>query len=605
MQKDLKHCSNYITYKMCGILALLNNGNHNTEEEIDCAVTSGKPRGPESTHSLKLNNISMHFHRLAINGLESGSDQPLQVENITLICNGEIYNYKELFTMIGVTPKTNSDCEIIAHLYLRYGAEKTLQMLDGVFGFVLHENMNGDNNPSRIVVARDPFGIRPLFKCEKKGENYQQDYIAFSSEVKALSELTKNKQNVKMSTFQPGSYSLYEQPFDDSCYWHETIKNRKYHNLTWRPSVSDKNIQATTLCKYANDIVVSLCKAVRKRVMVTDRPVACLLSGGLDSSLIAALAKNYYIGDLHTYSIGMKGSKDLENARLVADHIGSIHHEVVLTSDEFFNAIPNVIKNIESFDTTTVRASVGNYLVGKYISENSDAKVILNGDGSDEVAGGYIYFLAAPNDLAFDQECRRLLDDIHYFDVLRSDRSISSNGLEPRTPFLDRTFVDTYMSIPANVRNPRSFENRNNNIWDKHAMDYKIKGMDDIASIIKSRPEKLLLRWSFDNLMPNLLPSSVLWRSKEAFSDGVSGDSGSWFEIIHANLNGNDDRMDTYKHFGTEGHMPPTTIEQLYYRRIFCQLYPNCDTTTPYFWMPKWVNATDASARTLKFYTDR
>jgi asparagine synthase (glutamine-hydrolysing) len=301
----------------------------------------------------------------------------------------------------------------------------------------------------------------------------------------------------------------------------------------------------------------------------------------------------------------MKGSKDLENARLVADHIGSIHHEVVLTSDEFFNAIPNVIKNIESFDTTTVRASVGNYLVGKYISENSDAKVILNGDGSDEVAGGYIYFLAAPNDLAFDQECRRLLDDIHYFDVLRSDRSISSNGLEPRTPFLDRTFVDTYMSIPANVRNPRSFENRNNNIWDKHAMDYKIKGMDDIASVIKSRPEKLLLRWSFDNLMPNLLPSSVLWRSKEAFSDGVSGDSGSWFEIIHANLNGNDDRMDTYKHFGTEGHMPPTTIEQLYYRRIFCQLYPNCDTTTPYFWMPKWVNATDASARTLKFYTDR
>ena len=196
----------------------------------------------------------------------------------------------------------------------------------------------------------------------------------------------------------------------------------------------------------------NLCNAVKKRVQgTTERPIACLLSGGLDSSLITALVNKYHKGQLNTFSIGMKGSEDLKYAREVADHLKTNHTEIILTPEEFFDAIPDVIRTIESYDTTTVRASVGNYLVGKYISENSDCKVIFNGDGSDELTGGYLYFLKAPNAIEFDAECRRLIHEIHFFDVLRSDRCIAAHGLEPRTPFLDRTFVNEYLNIPLSA----------------------------------------------------------------------------------------------------------------------------------------------------------
>ena len=186
--------------------------------------------------------------------------------------------------------------------------------------------------------------------------------------------------------------------------------------------------------------------AVMKRVVGTsDRPIACLLSGGLDSSLTTALVNKYYKsvgGELETYSIGMEGSEDLRHARIVAKHLGTKHTEIIMTPEQFFEAIPDVIRDIESYDTTSVRASVGNYLIGKYIAEHSKAKVILNGDGSDELTGGYIYMLKAPDSIEFDRECRRLLSDIYLFDVLRSDKSMSCHGLEPRTPFLDKYFVD-------------------------------------------------------------------------------------------------------------------------------------------------------------------
>jgi len=287
----------------------------------------------------------------------------------------------------------------------------------------------------------------------------------------------------------------------------------------------------------------------------TDRELCCLLSGGLDSSLVTSLVNKYYKlknpnKKLHTWSIGMKGSEDLQYAKKVADFLKTEHHHIELDKEEFLNAIPEVIYAIESYDTTTVRASVGNWLVSKYIKENSDAKVVFNGDGSDEVCGGYLYFHYAPNCLDFDKECKRLLEDIHYFDVLRSDRSISSHGLEARTPFLDKNFVQTYLSIPADIR------------------DHNVQGVC----------EKYLLRKAFDN--KDLLPKEVLWRTKEAFSDGVSSDKESWFETIqkrHAN-------------------------EKVYYKQIFSKYYENQDKVIPYYWMPKFVNATDASARTLDVY---
>ena len=189
-----------------------------------------------------------------------------------------------------------------------------------------------------------------------------------------------------------------------------------------------------------------------KRVITTDRPIACLLSGGLDSSIVASIVSRIYDKPLETYSIGLEGSEDLKYAREVAKHIKSNHTEVVVSEEDFFAFIPKVIQMIESYDTTTVRASVGNMLISQYISETSDAKVIFNGDGSDELMGGYLYMNHAPDSLEFDNECKRLLKNISKYDVLRSDRSISTQGLEPRTPFLDRDFVMFYLSIPSNYR---------------------------------------------------------------------------------------------------------------------------------------------------------
>jgi asparagine synthase (glutamine-hydrolysing) len=206
-----------------------------------------------------------------------------------------------------------------------------------------------------------------------------------------------------------------------------------------------------------------LINAVHKRCENTERPIACLLSGGLDSSLITALVQEFHndngMPPVETYSIGLAGSEDLRYAKIVADHLGTKHTEIVLTEKDFVDAIPDVIRSIESYDTTTVRASIGNWLLGEYIAKHSKAKVIFNGDGSDELMGGYLYMNACPDSIEYDRESRRLLRDIHAFDVLRSDKSISSHGLEPRTPFLDRSWVQFYLSIHPDIRNHR-FQNQ-------------------------------------------------------------------------------------------------------------------------------------------------
>jgi len=311
--------------------------------------------------------------------------------------------------------------------------------------------------------------------------------------------------------------------------------------------------------------------AVKKRIDNSDREICCLLSGGLDSSLVCAIAQQFSDKPIKTYSIGLKDSVDLINARSVAKHINSEHHEVIVSEEEFLNAIPDVIYAIESYDTTTVRASVGNYLISKYIKETTDCKVILNGDGADELMGGYLYFSACNDIFEFDKECKRLLKDIGYFDVLRSDKSISSNGLEARTPFLDRTFVQYYLSLSPLLRS--------------HSHNDTI--------------EKYLIRTAFEK--ENILPNEVLWRKKEAFSDGVSGLQKSWSDIIkeYVEMLPNDLLSNINKEYE---HNNPTTKEQQYYRYLFETMYPNCSSIIPYFWMPKFIEATDSSARTLSIY---
>jgi asparagine synthase (glutamine-hydrolysing) len=315
--------------------------------------------------------------------------------------------------------------------------------------------------------------------------------------------------------------------------------------------------------------------------MLTERPVAALLSGGIDSSLIASLVQKNLrrmgAPPLKTFSIGMPGSTDLKYARKVADWIGSDHTEILLTADDFFKAIPHVIRSIESYDTTTVRASVGNWLVSREIAKRCNAKVVFNGDGSDEVFGSYLYFYNAPNDRAFEEEVTRLLDDIYLYDVLRSDRTISTHGLEPRTPFLDKQFVNVARSISTYWRRP-------------------IRG---------ERVEKWLLRRAFDD--GYTLPYDVLWRRKEAFSDGVSSTEKSWYEEIQDRVKEfvPDDWREKAERSYT--HLTPQTQEQYYYRYLFeCEFGKNpVVTCVHYFWMPRWTpGATDPSARTLALYQE-
>jgi asparagine synthase (glutamine-hydrolysing) len=532
----------------------------------------GMNRGPEFSVLDKIDTkLCFGFHRLAINGLNAKSNQPITLnekenEDIVLICNGEIYNYKELYALMDITPKTDSDCEVIAHLYLKYGIEQTLTMLDGVFSFLLL-----DRRSQTLFAARDPYGVRPLYQIQNKN-NPSYPLLGFASELKCLVEFyNSNTYNYSVQQFQPGTYSILR--FEDN-FWKPLQEEIRYFIPTFSYSVKNFDPSQINPEEYYKQISYYLESAVNKRCLATERPIACLLSGGLDSSLITALVNkfykdNHYNVKLETYAIGLAGSEDLKYAKIVAEYLDTNHTEIIVTEKDMFEFIPEVIHAIESYDTTTVRASLGNYLVGKYISQNSDAKVIFNGDGSDELFGGYLYMKKCPDSIEFDMETRRLLKDIHLFDVLRSDKSISSHGLEPRTPFLDKSFVNYVLSLPPYFR--------------------------------RHTTEKFILRNSFTQenypLKKQLLPDKILWRTKDAFSDGVSNKGRSLYTILQEQI--------SKSLVSEDGSKYPVSIdtEKFYYKKLFLEFYPNCQEVLPYFWMPKYTNATDPSARTLDVYT--
>lgn len=535
---------------MCGIFALISNFSLETLNIAE-NFELGKNRGPEDSILLTIsNNLIFGFHRLAINGLNEKSNQPFIIDNIYLICNGEIYNYKILYETNDITPTTDSDCEIIIHLYIKYGFEHMLKMLDGVFAFVLY-----DSNNNKIYVARDFYGIRPLYIYEN------ENFVALGSEIKTIHELNVdfNKKN-KIIHFPPSTY--YEYEFSPYLAGLLNPIKIKYYTPPHSSFLYDLINQDHIL----ENIRHYFTQAVYKRCLITERPIACLLSGGLDSSLVAALVSQFYENKLETFSIGLKDSEDLKYARIVADYLGTNHTEIILTEEDFISSIPEVIHTIESYDTTTIRASIGNYKLGEYISKNSNAKVIFNGDGSDELCGGYLYMENCPSPAEFDKETRRLLNEIYLFDVLRSDKCISSHGLEPRTPFLDKAWVQYYLSIPPNIRMPK-----------------------------ESECTKFLLRKAFDISYNNrpLLPSEILWRRKEAFSDGVSKTSRSLYQIIQ--------ESDVVNSIPIED----TNLkkEKKYYKDLFMSFYSNSNIL-PHYWMPNYVPSSivDASARTLSNY---
>jgi asparagine synthase (glutamine-hydrolysing) len=565
---------------MCGIWALL--GSPLKAESVKHWVKQLSNRGPEAARVIEGGGFQMGFTRLAINGLNEAGMQPMTDPKGRWhwMCNGEIYNWRDLAARHGIQAASGSDCEVVGHLFASLAtatdARTFFRSLDGVFSIVVIDAQEGI-----AYIARDPYGVRPLFIGYEVGEPLTEvsekacildpsgntipiKRMYFSSELKGL----PLNQCVAVEPFPPGHYAAYDL---------KTMRRigfEAYHTVPWL-----KNPDLATEEAAEKAIQHALVEAVKKRMM-TQRPVAALLSGGLDSSLIAALVQRELqvagAPPLKTFSIGFAGSEDLKHARLVADHIGSDHTEILMTPADFLDAIPAVVRDIESFDITTVRASVGNWLVSREIRRRTDCKVVFNGDGSDEVLGGYLYFYNAPSDEAFEAESGRLLEDIHMYDVLRSDRCISSHGLEARTPFLDKQFVAVARSVATSLLRP-------------------IQG---------GRTEKMVLRKAFAGM--NLLPDAVLYRKKEAFSDGVSGSGNnekSWYQICqgHALEEVGDGWENAATHFK---HLTPKTAEAYYYRILFDKFYRPAESCIPYFWMPKWSPGTDdPSARTLSHYS--
>jgi len=546
---------------MCGIWAYLTEKDDIDFDKIFKNFNNISGRGPDNMNFLSVKNKYMlGFTRLSIMDPSPRGNQPFEFYEddikYTCICNGEIYNADELKTSIDYNFSSSSDCEVLIPLYLKYKTDM-ISKLDGVFSFIIIKETNDE---TEYFIVRDRIGVRPLYV----GVDELGQYI-FASELKAMKDIA-----VHAEQFSPGTYSLIKRNHVNK----ETKEEKNtYYDVT-------SNLELKWLKTYQQDeekimefIRNKLTAAVKKR-LISDRPVCALLSGGLDSSLVCSIASKLLKEKgipLYTFSIGIPGSPDNVYAQKVADYIGSIHRVVNITSEDALNALKDVIWATETFDITTVRASTGQYLVSKYIAENTDFKVVLSGDGSDEVTSGYLENFLAPNLEDLHSHAIDRIKNIHYYDVLRADRATSIHGLELRVPFLDVSFVDFYLQIDPKLRQP-------------------IKG---------KQCEKYLLRKAFEN---DYLPDEVLWRQKEAFSDGISSQENSWHSIIQNMC----DKLITDEELANNNFKTckPKSKEAYYYRQVFTSMYGNnFGSIIPEFWMPKWSNTTDPSARSLKVYS--
>jgi asparagine synthase (glutamine-hydrolysing) len=543
---------------MCGIFSYL--GKNFSFDDLVALSNKIKHRGPDSSNHISLDfddkEFFLGFHRLAINGLDEISNQPLKDDSneIYLIANAEIFNYKELIKENDFVYKTNSDCEVIIHMYKKYGIDETCKKLDGEFAFLLV-----DLAKKVFYVVRDQLGVRSLYWTKN------DDEFALSSEVKALTDFSEVKQ------FPIGSYWSSDT--------NEMIRYYNFVSVTNIDSVfsfgaegnkrdyfSETDFTEEEICKKLRELFI---KAVEKR-MLSERKVACLLSGGLDSSTVSAIVAKM-VGDynLNTYSIGMKCATDLKYAKSMGSYIKSNHVNIELEETDFLDAIEKTIYQIESYDTTSVRASVGNYLVSLYIKENSDDTVIFCGDVSDEIFASYRGFSGEHSDDDFYVENVKMLNNIQYFDILRSDKSISGAGLEARVPFADKDFIDYVMKLPPSLK-----------------------------KFNKDRMEKYLFRKAFEEYMP----SDILWRRKEAFSDGVSSTERSWFQIIKEFVDKKYSDTDYETLRKKYSWNMPYDKESLFYREIFEKYYPNKADLIPYFWRHPFSTQLDPSARLLATY---
>ncbi|MCD6204604.1 MAG: asparagine synthase B [Candidatus Marinimicrobia bacterium] len=556
---------------MCGIVAVIN-----STENLDLLrpriISHAKllrHRGPDWSgihvqHFPEEGKTNVLAHeRLAIVDPEGGA-QPLSNEegNLALAVNGEIYNHEILQTELKKPHKfaTKSDCEIIVHLYEEKGPD-CVPDLDGVFAFVLSDEKTGE-----FIAARDPIGVVPLFwGWGPDGSTW------FASEMKALKDICQ-----QFEPFPPG-------------YVFANGELKRYYDPKWRhtDTVPTDSLDVNKLKKSFEDAVV-------KRMMC-DVPFGVLLSGGLDSSLVSSIVSRHSemrIEDheksrawwprIHSFCIGLEGAPDFENARKVAEFLGTVHHEYTYTLQEGLDALSDVIYHIETFDVTTVRASTPMYLMARKIKAMG-IKMVFTGEGADEVFGGYLYFHKAPNSEEFYKETVRKVEKLHYYDCLRANKSMAAWGIEARVPFLDKAFLDIAMNLDP-----------------KYKMIDKANG----------RMEKYLMRSAFDNPEKPYLPKSILWRQKEQFSDGVGY---GWIDGLkdYAESKVSDEMFKNRKY-----RFPvntPESKEAYLYRMIFEEHFPEpasiqavyaepsiaCSTAIALEWEKAWKDKADPSGRAV------
>ena len=553
---------------MCGIAAILGVEDGDMQAARYKALSMSRKlrhRGPDwsGIHSGK--SAVLAHERLSIVDPESGG-QPLfsTDRGQVLSVNGEIYNHRQIRERYKDSYKfsTGSDCEVILPLYRDRGTG-FLEDLSGIFAFVLY-----DERKDEFLIARDPIGVIPLYiGFDKDGTVY------VSSELKAL-----EGECDRYEVFPPGHY-----------YWSGDPGFRKYYSRDWEQYDNVKSNPSS-----AQELRIALMDSVKRQLM-SDVPYGVLLSGGLDSSIISAIAEIYSgkrIEDgsrtrawwprLHSFAIGLEGAPDLEKARMVAEHIGTVHHEIHYTVQEGLDALRDVIYHIESYDVTTVRASTPMYLLARVI-KSMGIKMVLSGKGSDEIFGGYLYFHMAPSVQAFHEETVRKISRLHLYDCLRANKSLSAWGVEGRVPFLDKEFLDVAMRFnPVSKMCPK---------------------LEDGTTVI----EKKILREAFCDL----LPSEIVWRQKEQFSDGVGY---SWIDSLKKMTSEavSDEMMARAgERFPIN---PPRNKEEYYYRSIFHELFPSdsaaltvpsvpsvaCSSAEALLWDSSFLNVNEPSGRAVE-----
>lgn len=519
---------------MCGILAIIGKGKD--EALVKQLSKRMSHRGPDESdiHVMEKGHILAH-ERLSIVDLHTGK-QPIQgTSTAWMVHNGEIYNHKQLrtTTLAQHTFRTTSDSEVIVHLYEEFGYD-FCNMLDGIFAFVV---IDGDD----FIAARDPLGVKPMYYgIDERGRTY------FASEMKAIAD-----QCATFSTFPPGHFYTEKTGFV------------KYYQPEW-----EDQSKAVETVDY-DAVRTSLTQAVEKRLMA-DVPFGVLLSGGLDSSLISSIACRLTESSgqkIHSFSIGLdETAPDLLAARKVAEFIGTEHHEVFFTVEQGIEILEKLIWHLETYDVTSVRASTPMYFLSKAITDMG-IKMVLSGEGADEIFGGYLYFRNAPSAHEFQRETIERVQKLFTADLLRADKSTMAHGLEARVPFLDKAFLELAIKIKPEEKQPKTY--------------------DGI--------EKYILRKAFDTPERPYLPEEVLWRQKEQFSDGVGY---NWIDTLIEYCTEQVSDEDFAKAELLYPYNTPVTKEAFFYRSIFHKFYPQQSAAqTVRKWIPKWQENLDPSGR--------